>query len=325
VSCASPALSVILVVPDRFDGARKALEHLRAQTVRDRIELVLVVAADAEGSIDRSALAGFAASRVVTLDRLASRAHANAAGAREARGPILAFAEEHGFPDPGWAEALLRRHDGPWAAVGPRLRNANPATLVSWGDLFVNYHSWLSPSGSGPAARLPGHHTSYKRDALSAYGDDLVRWLDVESELHREMSAQGLALFFEAEAEIAHVNVSRWGPWLAGSFHAGRVYAAARARDWSRARRLLYAGAWPLLPLVRLARLLASWPQVEGMPGPLQLAPRIAVAFLADGAGQGLGYLTGSGASTDRLARFELGRVSQLSGAEGATLLGAER
>ena len=64
----------------------------------------------------------------------------------DAHAPIVALAEDHCFPEPGWADALIRAHQGPWAVVGPVVRNANPATIVSWCDFVIGYGPWMERS-----------------------------------------------------------------------------------------------------------------------------------------------------------------------------------
>ena len=93
---------------------------------------------------------------------------------REASAPIVVFTEDHCFPEPEWAAALLARHAEPWAAVGPVLRNANPETTVSWADLLIAYGPWLAPGVAGPKDHLPGHNSSYKTSVLREYGDRLA-------------------------------------------------------------------------------------------------------------------------------------------------------
>ena len=44
---------------------------------------------------------------------------------------VVAFGEEHCFPEPGWAQALIDAHREDYAAVGPAMHNANPDTIVS--------------------------------------------------------------------------------------------------------------------------------------------------------------------------------------------------
>jgi GT2 family glycosyltransferase len=316
----APALSIVLAAPRGLAHIGATLAHLRAQTARPRLEVVIVTdvpepAADVEAS-----LGSFAAHRVVRVDKLASRAAANAEGCRHAAAGIVAFAEDHCFPEPAWAEALLRRHAERWAAVGPEIGNANPESALSWCDFLLNYGPWMAPATAGPASHLPGHNTSYKLPVLERYGDDLAAWLEVETELHRDMESRGEGLYLEPEAKISHINVSRWSAWLPSLFHGGRIYAAARSRYWPLARRFLYAAAWPLIALVRMARLLSGWP--EAAPPPLRLAAILLVGLAVDAVGQAAGYVAGAGRAAERMARFEFDRIDHVRAADRAGLEG---
>jgi len=86
---------------------------------------------------------------------------------------VVAFTEDHSFPTPVWAEALIARHREPWAAVGPAFLNGNPQTLRSWTNLLIEYGPWLDPLEAGVRDHIPPHNSSYKRDLLLAYGDEL--------------------------------------------------------------------------------------------------------------------------------------------------------
>ncbi|MGH7896864.1 MAG: glycosyltransferase family 2 protein, partial [Candidatus Binatia bacterium] len=138
-----PAMSVVLATPGDFRMLRATIGHLLAQTARARLEIVLVTPAADRLGLDAAELAPFAAVQVVATGSMRSKASANAAGVRRARAEVVALAEDHCFPEPEWAAALIRRHAEPWAAVGPVISNANPATLISWSDLVVNYGPWL--------------------------------------------------------------------------------------------------------------------------------------------------------------------------------------
>jgi hypothetical protein len=49
-----------------------------------------------------------------------------------ARAPIVALAEDHAFPAPGWAEALIAAHRDPWAAIGAVIRHPNdPKNIIA--------------------------------------------------------------------------------------------------------------------------------------------------------------------------------------------------
>ena len=50
----APEMSVVIVTPDGYETIRRTVEHLRAQTVKDRLELVIVVHFDGPSVAHRS-------------------------------------------------------------------------------------------------------------------------------------------------------------------------------------------------------------------------------------------------------------------------------
>ncbi len=319
------SMSVVLATRAGRAGIARVLGHLCAQSRCGDLELVIVAEASASDPILREdEAARFASHQVVRLAELSSKAVANAAGARSASAPVVAFAEDHCFADPGWADALLRRfEDASVAAVGPRVRNANPATALSWCDLVVNYGPWLSTAEAGPRSILPGLNSAYRRSALRDYDDRLEAWLEVENEMHLDMERRGLTLAYAPDAVVAHVNLSRWASWLPTLFYAGRLYAAERARAWSAAKRAVYTLGSPAIPFLRWVRLLADWPgEVTGLPSRWRLAPALLVGLVADAAGQALGFAGGPGQASRRMLPFEFERAAHVR-AEERTLVEA--
>jgi hypothetical protein len=301
-----PELSVVIATPDRFDSIAATIAHLQRQTARQRLEIVIVAPSIQELRPNASALDGFACFQVVEVGTVNSIGRANAAGVRAATAPLVALAEDHAFPDPDWAEALIAAHRQPWAVVGPVVRNANPVSAVSWADLLIGYGPWLEPAQAGEVDLLPGHNSSYKRALLLEYDAELERRMEAETVLHWELRAKGHRLYLEPAAKIAHINFARWHAWVPVQFHQGRVFAAGRARieNWSFWRRLVYTGGSPLIPLVRLARLMR-----QRHPVFWRVLPTLLCGLIIDGVGQGVGYALGAGNSKQRLAAYEFNRV----------------
>ena len=177
-------MSVVLVTPDGYETIRTTMKHLRAQTVRDRLEIVLVVPSTGALHLDHAELKEFLQCRVVEVGAVRSIAEGNAAGVRQASAPVVALAEDHTYPDPGWAAALIEAHQHSWAAVGAAVRNANPKSVTSWADFLIAYGSWSEPATVGEVEHLPGHNSSYKRAILLDYGPKLEAMLGAESVLH---------------------------------------------------------------------------------------------------------------------------------------------
>lgn len=305
-----PELSVILAVHGNFAAVRRTVRHLRNQTARSGIELVLVCASAGKVDAPADELSGFSSSRIESVAPASSVAAANAAGVRIAAAPVVAFSEDHCFPEPAWAEALIEAHKLGFAAVGPEIANANPGSIVSWCDYLIGYGPWISPAPRGEAPFLPGHNSSYKRDELLAYGDRLESMLAAETVLHYDLARRGRRMFVEPRARAAHLHFALFGVWLRVQFHSGRVFAGSRAADWGAPKRLLYAASSPLIPAVRLMRI-ARELLAPGRPRHLlpRLLPAMIVGLAVNAAGQFAGYLAGLGRSAVRLAEYEYGRV----------------
>jgi hypothetical protein len=305
-SMTPPALSVV-VVADAFATIRRTVRHLRAQTIAGRIELVIVSGPGVELPVGGEELAGFARVTAVAVDDIRSLSWARAPGIRAASAPLVALAESHCYPEPEWAESLLAAHEGPWAAVGPAVYNANPETLVSWTNLVLDYGPWLGPTDGGELGDLPGHNSSYKRDVLLTYGDRLESMLEAETIMHVDMRRRGLRLYQEPAARVEHLNVTRTSSWIGERFQTGRRFGAARSHRWSPLGRALYAAGSPLIPLVRLPRVLRDLDRIgerRRFRG-LRLAPLL-LALAVSAAGELVGYASGSGRSMWELARIEL-------------------
>ena len=206
--CNSPAMSLIVITPDRYETIRKLMNHLNAQTIKERLEIVIVSPSIHTIDLDESQLQGFWGFCLVEFGPIQSSAEARATGIRKASAPIVAFTEDHSYPDPHWAEALLKSHEQPWAAVGPVIRNANPKSLISWANLLIEYGPWLEPASSGIMEHLPGHNSSYKRMILLDYGFELENLLEAETLLHWDLKAKGYDLYLESEAKTSHLNFS---------------------------------------------------------------------------------------------------------------------
>lgn len=309
----TPDLSVILVTPDSYATVRTTIRYLLRQQARDRMELVLITPREQDLRPDAEELSGFLSYQVVEVGWIQSIAYANGAGVRRARAPIVVLAEDHAFPAPGWAEALLKAHQGEWAAVGPVVRNANPRSIVSWADLLIAYAPWLYPGRAGRPDHLPGHNSSYKKDILLAYGPDLEAMLEAESVLHWDLRQKGYQLHLEPAAQVAHLNFGRLSSWLQAQFYSGRVFAASRGRSWNAGRRVLYALASPLIPFVRMNRIVeqtresGSWSRV-----PNGVLPMLLLGLFVSALGELTGYCAGPGQARPKLAEFEFHRVRHL-------------
>jgi hypothetical protein len=187
----TPALSAIVITLGGFDVIRRTVRHLHDQTGRDQIELLIVTPSAKGLEYDPKLVAGFHSVRVIEAGSINYTGEGHAAGVRAASAPVVIYVEEHSYPEPGWAEALIKAHDGPWDAVGGVILNANPRSMVSWASMLTDFGPWVAPVQGGEVDRLPPHHTSYKKTVLEEYGSRLAPLLESETVLIANLNKQG--------------------------------------------------------------------------------------------------------------------------------------
>jgi hypothetical protein len=303
----------VVLATDSYETIAKVVRKLTAQSSSRAIELVIVAPAAEHADVRRRKLDGFHGVKLVAAGTY-PLASARAAGIRAAGAPLVAIGETHAYPEPGWAEALIEAHRGPWAAVGSAVTNANPGSLISWASLFLDYGPWVALAEGGPADYVPVHNTCFKRSVLLDYDGGLDELLSMEQFLMQDLRARGHELYAEASARTAHLNTSKPVAWMSERFHVGRYFAALRAEPWGHPRRLVYAAASPLIPAVRLRRIL---PLLRGSRSARSLMPRMLPALLASLAlsafGELCGYAFGEGRSAARCHEIEIHKARFVS------------
>lgn len=309
-----PALSVILVIPDRFEAVRKTIRYLQKQTVKHLLELVLVVSSADLLNENQSELSEFCRFLIVESGPITSIGSANAKGIRQATSPIVALAEDHAFPAPGWAEALISAHRQPWAAVGPVIRNPNdPQNIVAWADCLIGFGEYLAPRESGVVERLPGNNSSYKRELLLEYGPDLETMMETETLIQKDLRSKGYQLYLESKAQVSHLNFERWTSFFAIKYLSGRVFGAARARGWSLPYRLFFTCSAPLIPWVRYRRYKNHWNSLRKRQKlPFGAIPIAWCGLLISAVGEMIGCSFGPGKAVTKRQKLEFHRLQHL-------------
>lgn len=305
-----PTLSVVTVVDSQRKRGESALASILSQELSGRLEVLLFDFGHAEhpplpGSDHRDV-------RVIPRHRGAGYGETMFAAVSAARAPVIAFVEEHVVVLRGWADAIQRAHEGPWAAVCAEVHPGDLDHAVSRRIELVSRNVWSAPARGGDTPVLRWQNVSYKRDVLLRYQPHLRWLLESEGALFRRLRADGYRLAVEPNARIVHHHEDDWSGFLAGSVHSSRVATAsalevAERRPASIMRAVVAALAgpvrWPLVLLRRtrdlpdsdvwLRVLYANWPYV------LQYYVRMAVAMLA-------GALAGAGDSAARFLDAEI-------------------
>jgi hypothetical protein len=244
-------MSVVITTVGGYESVRTVIEHLKKQTVADRLEVIIVSTPMRLTAAEETELKHFSNSMIMEADMDNGLSDAWVDAVNESSAPVVAFGENHAFPVPQWAEALIEAHKGPWAAVGSVIRNANPGSINSWAQLFMTYGPWTGPIESGEATDLPGHNSSYKRSVLLEYGNELKYMLVRANIMHMDLRARGYKLYMEKRAAVIHINVSKTSSILPDLFYNGQLYTASLAhyKKWSAPKKIFHALLEPLIIL----------------------------------------------------------------------------
>jgi len=304
----NPKMTVIVLFGHLRSRTQRLLSAVAAQTVAESIELVVADLGD-EGGEDLE-LPENPATRVIVLGPDTSWGEARAAALREAKAPVVAFIEDHCYPSPGWAEALLVAHRGPWAAVGYAFTNADPSTYISRAALVVDYGKWMHPIRGGPGRLLSYNNVSYKTKTLLDLDQPLEQLLATDFHAHRQLLSRGHRLYVESDAVAAHENYSRLGDLLWANHEYCRALAADRSHieGWGAIRRLLQGLATPFVaPPISVLRLLRSLPGRPGMTHQVMTAaPLMLLCAIWSGVGESLGYILGGRGLAERVKHWEV-------------------
>jgi hypothetical protein len=304
----SPDLAALLVVGDSREHGQRALDSLYKQTIVDAMEIVVI---DLKTN-DAPALtvSSLAPTRYVIPERTTTWAEGRAIAASLAEAPVLAFIEGHCVAEPSWAEALVRAHEKPYAAVGYAFTNPYPESWLSRATLASKYGCWLHPTTSRVARVLPCGNVAYKRADLLSLRDEMENLLTPDFVVHERFNELGKDMYVESGAVVAHNSLVKLSQLLASSFLFCRVLAAKRAQSqrWNRARQIGYGLATPIVsPCVAIWRLFSSRSDTPSdWTSLVAYLPVVVAKGVASALGEATGYLFGSGSSEIQFINYEL-------------------
>jgi hypothetical protein len=310
----SPVLAVVMVA-DRYDTLARVVRSFAKQERANDLEMLVVLPTEELDGVPAGAGRTFGDFRPIGWDGdvQTDLPRARAEAVHQAEASLVVLAETHAFPQPGWCDAVLDAHATGADVVGPAMFNGNPQSMVSWANLFMDYGPWIEAKAREPVADVPGHNSSYRRELLTGYGSELGEMMRSHSILNGDLHSRGLSFIVEPRARIAHVNVSRLRPWLEERFVVGMVFADLRSREWPLWRRAVYAAAFPLIPLVRLRRILLSVRRsgLERDVIPAML-PALLVGLAVATVGEVCGFSVGSWDGERRLSGMEINRFEHV-------------
>ena len=312
------AARISVIIIDLYGDLGTSVRALAAQTRTDEIELV-VITPDGDPAPVRARypeLERFRECRFAAAGAIASGAALLAIGMRAARAPVVAYCEDHVFPEADWVAARLAAHDAGATVVGSVLRNANPESPVSWAVLLHDFGPFVAPVAGGPAHELPWHQCSYLRDALPL-GPELPKLLENEGLLHADLRKAGHELVLESACVARHLNPSRWTSLVSASWQGGLIWGAGRASHerWSVRRRAYQLLLTPHTIARQLRSRLADLRRV--VPERRRsILPGLALSITVHAVGEAVGLLIGAGDAELRRTDIELNRRSHLRTSE---------
>ena len=253
-------VTCVLVSPRGLAEVELTLQALRAQTIAPCLE-VLVLAPQPESAECRSEVA-FGAFRVIPVAPIEFRGHTAAIGVRQSSAPLVALVEDHAFPEPGWAEALVAAMtDAPPSTGVPdrlsgactRFRNANPATLVSRVYALFYYAPLMRKCARLEIVdSLPWHNVIYRRQDLLSFEQPLEELLEPESLLQEALRRAGGRFGYVPSVATAHLSCSSISSLARAVVESARSHTVSRCRTWTLARKWLYVLASPVFPWLRM-------------------------------------------------------------------------
>jgi GT2 family glycosyltransferase len=245
VTADTPTVSVVIPTRDRPERLARCLEALANQTL-PRHEFEVIVADDGSSEPVAPVAKSFGDRINVRVVRQGSRGPAAArnAGARQARGKLLAFTDDDCVPTFTWLEALvdrMRRHPG--HLIGGLIVNILPddpyatATQLIQSCVYdyytshdVDHRFFATANLAVPANRfwlLDGFSERFPRAAGEDY-DFCARWQEA-----------GFPTEYAPEAEVGHAHGHTLGSFWRQHYGYGR--ALLRVRE-GMARRRGHAG-----------------------------------------------------------------------------------
>ena len=306
VSGSRPLVTILLPCRSGIQEATPQLRNLSRQTLRDSLEVFLIVT---PGTVSAEDLSEFSELRIRVVDVGAGlgRNACSASALRLAETPYVMPMENHSFLEPTGLEELLEGWSERDAARAPVVRAANPETLRSLAMLLFAYGQAAAPQTDEPVAELPHHNAIYDRTVLESLGDRPEQYLEDEARLHETLTQAGFVLRLVPGVITWHINDSRWKSVFSDPFALALRYGRSRCGGWTWFKRLLYAGGFPLVAAIRLKTLLEKGRRAVDLRGRLTATtPLLALMALMASLGEACAYLgLGPGPESEYWSDFE--------------------
>jgi GT2 family glycosyltransferase len=214
-------VSVVVPTRDRLAPLRDCLDALSAQTIADRLDIVVVDDGSVAAESVRDLVAEYPAARLLRGSG-GGPAGARNAGARAAKGTLLCFTDDDCSPRPDWAERLVEAlQEGAEAVAGVTLSGGGaladaseivahaPSVVEDGGDTLT-----FAPSNNLACTRRLVELIEFDESYPGAAGED--------RDWSARLRAAGYALRLEPAAVIVHRQDLTFGGFLRQQIRYGQ-------------------------------------------------------------------------------------------------------
>lgn len=178
-----------------------------------------------------------------TVPQLRSR------GVKTSRGNIIALLEDLCVFDPDWVEEIKTAHQSEFSIIGGTVENGQDKNALDWAVYFYDYGKYMLPNEATVTETLSGLNISYKRDALEevkeAYRDGFFATF-----VNEALKKRGHQLYMAPAAIVFDNKKYELRPAIGHAYHLARSFAAQRAAEFGFPKKLGFAAASVILPLL---------------------------------------------------------------------------
>jgi len=294
----APILSVVVVSFNAVSSLMPCLESLVPQASLTDIEILVVKACDQQErrSVD-SLKERFKDVRWVEAQPNCVVPRMRSLGISNARGEIVALLEDDCIVEQGWCAAVIAAHRTHDIAIGGAVEPGPYKRGLDWAVYFTDYGRFMLPLPDGPTSTLPGNNTSYKRAALATLSADAAHefrevfvhwaWQRARAPMRADQAVRVRVVHSWTFADVTRIP-----------YHHARAFAALRFASQPLWRRMLITALIPLLPVVKVARVIRETISRRRLIGRmLHALPWTIVIATSWSIGEGVGCLCGTGDS----------------------------
>jgi Glycosyl transferase family 2 len=250
-----PELSVIVIVLGGGAHLVRCLQALARQEGAPAMEVI--IPRDARlGDADCASLQQiFPGVRFALLPGSQSFAALRTAGAKAARGRIVAITEDQCIPPVRWCASAIGAHTQPHGAVGGPVDKQHPDRIINWAIYLRELGQYMPPVAEGASECLTDCNVTYKREVLDEIAPVWSKEFH-EPEVHAALQARGKTLWLSPALLTYQQREIILGPAIRERYEFGRLYGGLRVAHLSGVRRLLLIALTPLLPVLMVWRVL---------------------------------------------------------------------